>query len=212
MENPTPGINRRRFLKTAGLGSMALAASQGLGHLLATPVMADGDKRTGFQFVSMSDGGVDADGVHHRIFMTGAGKFNDRQAVGGGFFSHLNAAAASVADELLASGAWKAGRVLSFTPTDDPRNPYGFNLSAVLELSARLFPEGGPHGGIPAVLTVVCNIPTVEGPIFTGFPEGFFLDIDDGVSFAPISFPGTSFPFGLTAFPVLRGRGHGDDG
>ena len=91
-------------------------------------------------------------------------------------------------------------------------------------MEVRLFPEGGPDNddddsfaakyagdddddddkGISATLKITCNIPP-EG-LFTGLPEGYFLDIQDGLSFVPATFPG-GFPIGVTAF----GPGNGDD-
>ena len=100
----------------------------------------------------------------------------------------------------MATGTWLAERVISFSQTDHPENPWGFNMSGILELEVRLFPVDGPEEGIAAVLTIVCNIPPAG--ILTGQPEGYFLEIEDGLSFAPATFPETSFPFGITSFVV----------
>jgi hypothetical protein len=133
--------------------------------------------------------------------MTGTGRFNRRNVVGGGFFNHFDVGSA-VPHTLLATGTWRAERVISFTETDHPENPWGFNLSGILEMEVRLFPVGGRRRGISATLTIVCNIPPAG--IFTGLPEGYFLVVDE-LTFQPATFPGVGFPFGITSFSVNPG-------
>ena len=65
-------------------------------------------------------------------------------------------------------------------------------------------PAGGPPDGIPATLTVVCNV--VEVGADTGLPEGYFLDFE-GLSFAPVGPP----VVGITAFSVGPGGDDDDD-
>jgi hypothetical protein len=178
------------------------AADAGQQSLLKLGVDHDNDDEgLGFTFASLSDAGVDEQGVHHQIFMTGSGKFDDKRVKGGGFFNHTNGASGPPPLTILATGKWRARRLISFTKTvavAPKMNPSGFNTSGILEIEVRLFPEGGPRHGIPATLKIICNIPP-EG-LFTGFPEGYFLDIEDGLSFEPATFPGTSFPVGATSF------------
>jgi hypothetical protein len=160
---------------------------------------SDDDERLGFIFASLSDGPT-VGGVHHQIFMTGSGKFDRKRVRGGGFYNRTDANSGPPPLTILETGTWKARRLISFTktPADEPKmNPSGFNTSGILEIEARLFPENGPRHGIKATLKIICNIPP-EG-LFTGLPEGYFLNIQDGLSFEPATFPG-GFPVGATAF------------
>lgn len=158
-------------------------------------VLMDG---IGFHFLSMSNA-VDDEGVTHRILMAGNGSFNDETVTGGGSYNEFDPTA-EVPQTLMAAGTWQAESVISFSQIEHPENPWGFNLSGILELEVRLFPVEGPEEGIPAVLTIICNIPPAG--ILTGQPEGYFLETEDGLSFAPATFPETSFPFGITSFIV----------
>ncbi len=172
--------------------------------LLATQVFASNDKKLdpafddlGFIFTTLSIG-LDEGGekTDDRWFMTGSGEFNKKKVKGGGMFIHTEGLA--VGAPILGAGTWKAKRVIGFTKVEDENNPFARNVSGIVELEIRLFPDGGPKKGVPATLTVVCNIPPLVTQ--TGRPEGIFLDIDDGLSFEPIIVPP---PFGLTALPIL---------
>ena len=157
------------------------------------------DGGLGFIFASLSDAGV-VDGVHHQIFMTGSGNFDHKRVKGGGFFNHADAASSPPPIALLATGKWRAKRLIRFTKTvavESQTNPSGFNTSGILEIEVRLFPKGGPQKGIKATLKIICNIPS-EG-LFTGLHEGYFLNVEGGFSFEPATFPG-GFPIGVTAF------------
>ena len=173
--------------------------------LLATQVFAGNDKKLdpdfdelGFIFTTLSIG-LDEEGekTGDRWLMTGSGEFNNKKVKGGGMFIHTDFND-PIPQPVLGAGTWKAERVIGFEKTEDPNNPYARNVSGILDLQIRLFPDGGPKKGVPATLKVVCNIPAIEGK--TGLPEGIFLDIDDGLSFEPIIVPP---PFGLTALPIL---------
>lgn len=158
---------RREFLKKAGLGSMALVASQMLSPMLATPVMADDDdddERMGFHYMCLSDGGVDSEGVHHQLIMAGTGKFDDEHVEGGGFFNHSDAAS-GIPNTLLGTGTWRAKRLISFTLLDHPNNPFGSVAAGILVAEVRLIPQSGPQ--FPATLTVICNVPpSAPSPVF----------------------------------------------
>ncbi len=67
-------IDRRDFLKRAGLGSIALMSVPALTNALATPTWADEDQDRVFDFVAFSKGAT-ISGVDHRIGMRGAGSF-----------------------------------------------------------------------------------------------------------------------------------------
>ena len=173
---------------------------------ISTAATQEAVSELSFYFVALNDGGIDDEGVHHQLVMSGAGDFNQDEVVGSGSFIHFdNSSGDPAAGEprtLLGTGTWEAESVVSWTMTDNPNNPYGEVVSGIVELEVRLFTEDGPEDGIPAILKVICNVPPAG--IFTGEPEGYFLDTEDGLSFAPTSWPDTNFPVGLTL--ITRGR------
>src|SRR6266849_672731 len=92
-ESQFTGMNRKGFLKTAGLGS--LAAIAGLGPL-ATAARADDEDEDEevarvYAFVAFSQAGT-VGGVVHRIAMQGAGRFSpeEGEVTGGGSFVHFD--------------------------------------------------------------------------------------------------------------------------
>jgi len=204
MKRLAVAMNRREFLKKAGVGSMAFASLPTLAPILARPALDDDDGRTNFFFLSFSQGGV-VDGVNHRIAMAGAGKISEAGVKGGGSFTHLNAAS-SVPQTVLASGAWKAKSLVSFTLAGLWGSQF---VAGILEMTVSLVADFPSRVVLPATLRVVCNL----GPagISTGEPEGFKLTVPGAPfsPFVPTTFPGTSFPFGLTLF--TKGVGEGDD-
>ena len=185
------------------LGLFVMGAS-GMNPLV-NQAQADEDNgdQFGFHFLAQSEG-PSIDGVNHRFTMTGEGKINHHNAVGGGSFNHWNDTLAGPPppEPILASGTWKVKSLTSFTVTDDPNNPWGQIVSGVAVMEIRLFPEGGPKKGIPATLTVVCNIGAAG--VSTGQPEGFFLEVGD-LSFEPFV-PAN----GLTAFTLGPGPDNDD--
>ena len=207
MKKPAAGMHRREFLKNAGLASVALASLPDLANILAASPQMDNDNGDGtnFYFVSLSQGGV-VQGVSHRIIMTGAGKIGDNNVKGGGSFTHFDGLSA-VPQTVLRSGRWKAKRLISFAQTG---NTWGSEFMAgILEMTVRLAADFPSREVVPATLRVVCNV----GPagLSTGEPEGFKLTIAN-TPFSPFvqtTFPGTTFPFGLTLFTT--GDGESDD-
>jgi len=144
-------------------------------------------------------------GVNHRIIMAGTGKIDDEDVEGGGSFTHFNAAS-PVPQTVLASGTWKAKSLVSFTLAGLWGSQF---VAGILEMTVELVADFPSRAVLPATLRVVCNL----GPpgISTGEPEGFKLTVP-GAPFSPFvqtTFPGTSFPFGLTLF--TKGAGEGDD-
>lgn len=169
-------IDRRRFLKKAGLTSVALGSLPALVGTL--PALADGEM--GFHFVTVSGAGPDL------LVMAGAGKFEESDIEGGGNFVHIVAATGG----LVGAGTWKAGRVISFKSAG---SFHGFS-AGVLDADVTLRPEAG--GEVPARLRVVCNIGFAK--LFTGQPEGVSLTVG-GATFKPLpEIQGR--PFGLTVF------------
>jgi hypothetical protein len=188
MRKPSTGMNRREFLKKAGIGSIALASLPAFANALATPALADGQTNFHFTAVSLGPSGPN---LLHTLVMAGDGKINPAQVEGGGSFNHVNnAASLPFPKPLLASGTWKAKRLVSWNPI----GTYGLFAAGVLEMEVDLVREIPSPAVIPATLEVVCNIPFV--PLLTGKHEGFTLTVD-GLQFTP-QVP----PVGVTLFTL----------
>lgn len=155
------GINRRRFLKKAGLSSVALASLPGLSAALARPVLAAG--QTGFHVVAASAGGGDL------VILAGDGTLTPAEVVGDGSFAHFNATSFA----LKASGTWKANKLNSFVFN----GAIGAIASGIADMEITLSPVG--KAPVRADLRVVCNLPTLPP---TGQDEGFVLKVD-GLTF-----------------------------
>jgi len=185
-------MNRRGFLRKAGLGAIALGSVPVFAETFATRAFADEETTTGFIFAAVSLGPV-VDGVAHTVVMDGAGTITPSNVEGGGAFDHLNnAATAGFPRPFFAQGTWKAKRLASF----DVFGKYGLFTAAVLTMEVELTRELPSRLVMPAKLEIVCNVPFV--PIMTGKPEGFTLTVD-GLTFHPSG-------MGITLFPPGAGR------
>jgi len=144
---------------------------------------ADGLPEEGlYNYTTLSSAG-EVDGVLHLFVMTGRGHFDadDGEVDGGGEFNHLDGNSGPPPLTILASGTWEAKSLISWVPVAGPGpNPYGQTIAGTLTMSIRLFPDGNDDDGIPATLTVVCNVPPAGN--FTGLVEGIMLDLG-GLSF-----------------------------
>lgn len=186
-------MDRRAFLKKAGIASLLTTSGvQGL-----TGIAWAGAEQINFHFLTISantSGGADV------LVATGDGHVTPGGVVGSGSFVHTDLST-GVPAEILGQGTWKAKKLVSF----DEEGRWGIFLAGTVVMEVVLVPEGG--GRIPAELTMNCNL----GPagIFTGLPEGIFLDIPSlGGGFEPTTFPDSPFPFGLTVFTtVVEERG-----
>ncbi len=172
----TVRIDRRRFLKKAGLTSVALGSLPVLAGTL--PALASDEM--GFHHVTVSGAGPDL------LVMAGAGKFEESDIEGGGNFVHFVAATGKV----VAAGTWKARRVISFKSAG---SAHGL-AAGVLDADVTLLPEAG--GEIPAKLRVACDLGFAN--LHTGQPEGVSLTVG-GTTFKPLPEVGGR-PFGLTVF------------
>jgi hypothetical protein len=115
----------------------------------------------------------------HRVFLNGNGKFSKAQVKGGGKFTHF-IVAATPPFPIVDQGAWKARRLLSFTPTKPPT--YGAHAAGILQMKVDLIPDGKPKiKGV--IMEVACNIGA--GGLQTGEDEGVTLDKLDGLTFVP---------------------------
>ncbi len=181
-------ISRREFLRTAGLGSVALASLPVLGNGLAKPVWANG--QTGFTFLDLSKAAT-LEGVDHRIVMSGDGRISNGEVEGGGSFVHFDNAS-MVPKTIVASGTWKAKRLASFNQI----GTYGAFAAGILDVDLHLVREFPSRAVIPAGLKLVVNLAQFAG-LSTGQDRGFTLTIPHA-PFGP--FVPLTPPFGRTVF------------
>jgi hypothetical protein len=171
-------MDRRQFVKHAGIGSVGLGAL-GLGALAAAPVAQAGYRKgDGHQHVSLvalSGTSVAEVGEDHVLVLEGAGSFKakngqvDRE--GGGNFVHVRFVPAFPAgQQLVASGKWEVTGFVSYT---DGLPDYGRIRPSILVVTAVLHPDAG--GTFDGTLQVICNVGFAG--ISTGQPEGFRLNL-----------------------------------
>lgn len=168
-------MNRRVFLKAAGIGSASLAAIPTLvtSASAASPIV-------GFRFVSNSRTPT-VGGVRHTAQFNGDGRITQSQVEGGGVFN-IYVDTSPVPKTIETLGTWKAKSLTSFSLI----GTYGAIASGIVQMEVHLVPNGGSV--IEAKLRVVCNIGAAG--LNTGEEEGFVLDI-----------PGTPFTAGGTFGP-----------
>ena len=161
---------------------MAAMALGGIGLLGSATTSADDDNKQQrvFRFVGASFG-PEVDGVLHRIAMNGDGKFTANHVNATGSFVHFDQNTAGPGVVILASGTWRATKVLSY---ETGFGTAGQIDSGIIEMEVDLFPDGGPKTS--AVLTVICNIGFAG--ILTGQPEGYRLTTQ-GLTFEPSGSP-----------------------
>lgn len=159
-------MDRREFIKKAGLMSLVSAFILTLISTPAPPASAAGE--TNFHFVSITQANT-IDGVQHRINIAGTGKVSPGQVEAHGSFNHFNNMSTTVPKALLAFGTWKARRLVSFKQI----GTYGALAAGVLEMEIDLIPVEGPVTA--AKLTVVCNLQAAG--LFTGLEEGPHLEV-----------------------------------
>lgn len=180
-------LSRRRFLKRAGLGSIALASLPAIADALAVPVGAEGNQ-THFHFDCQVLGPTTPAGVKHFLAMAGCGKFGDAEVEGHGSFLHFDAASA-VPRHIIGSGTWKANRLTSFQPFGDP---YGVFQAGIAHLDINLVRLVPSFAVVPATLRIVCNVGPAGPASITGLPENIVVHVD-GLTFdSPVA--------GLTVF------------
>lgn len=181
-------IDRREFLRKAGLGSLALGSLPALVNALGRPALAQSQR--GFMFLAVSAAGTGAG--QHLVAMGGRGVFDPARGPsssvdGGGSFFHFQPAA-SPPFPLVASGTWKGRLLVSYREI----GTYGGAASGIGEFVIdiqRLRPSAALIRG--AVLTIFCNLG--PGGLQTGEIEGYTLSI-----------PGTDFSAGATPGPFRQ--------
>jgi hypothetical protein len=173
-------MDRRQFVKRAGIGAL------GLGALAASPVAfagyRKGDGHQHFSLVSLSGTSAAEVGSDDVMLLEGAASFKaktgkvDRE--GGGNFNHIRFTPAFPAgQQLLASGTWEPTGFVSYTST---LPDYGRVRPSVIVVTVVLNPDGG--GSFEGTLLVACNVGFAS--LLTGEPEGFKLNLPGlGINF-----------------------------
>jgi hypothetical protein len=169
-------MERKEFLKRAGLGSAALASFPAL----TEAALAQGGRgRRRFHFVALSGVAPTLTGGDG-IVMAGRGTFTRSEAEGLGDFVHFDGTKIPSTD-FIATGKWTVGRLLSFEQV----GAWGTLVAGIAEFRIRLRPCEGPSRR--ATLKVVCNIGPA-GIITDPFQqEGFTLTLPGGVTFSPFT-------------------------
>ncbi len=187
--DPRSAISRRRFLKAAGVGSATLASLPTLALTTGMPAWAE--DRTNFHFDCQGKGPTVVDAVAHRLAMAGEGTFHGPEVVGSGSFIHFNGLATLPTPKpLLASGTWKATRLISFAP----HGTYGVFEAGIARFEIELIRLIPSRAVIPATIKVVCSIGAGGPATDTGEEEGITLEVD-GLTFEPLA--------GLTVFTTV---------
>lgn len=171
-------MERREFLRKAGIGSVALASFPFLAEIASAADVLD-DSRTKFYFVALSGVTPTLTGGDS-IAMSGTGRFSDRRVDGGGEFVHFDGTQIPSPD-FIATGRWRATRLISFTEV----GTYGTFVSGILTIGVTLIPCDGPRIR-RATLEIVCNL----APAGIGTPgtvEGYTLTLPDGTTFSAFS-------------------------
>jgi len=161
-------MDRREFVKRAGVGSI------GLGALAVTPAALAEYRKGGdhqhYSFVALSTTSA-AEATNHAMVLEGAGSFKAKvgHADGGGNFVHVENFPTGLPGPL-ASGKWD---VTGFTSYTEGFGDYGRVRPSILVVTVVLRPDAG--GSWEGTLLVACNIGFA--PILTGQPEGFKLNL-----------------------------------
>jgi hypothetical protein len=188
-------MNRRRFLKSLGIGSALLTVltTLGISASVASPPVRfrsvpsrraapapESSRRVGFRFVSNSRT-AKVGGVRYLAQFNGDGKITDSEVEGGGHFNVI-VDTSPVPKTIVASGTWKAKSLKSFTLI----GTYGAVAAGILEMKIDLVPDEGSV--VEGTLRVACDI--AAAGLDSGEEEGFVLDV-----------PGTQFTVGGTFGP-----------
>jgi hypothetical protein len=170
-------MERKEFLKRAGVGSVVLASFPALADVAWADDGNDGRQR--FYFQALSGQAATLTGGE-AIVMNGCGDFGKSRARGGGEFVHFDGRTIPSLN-FIATGSWKARRVLSFQEI----GTWGVGVAGILELAITLLPCDKP--AIEATLKIVCNIGPA-GLITSPFQqEGFTLTIPGVTPFSPFT-------------------------
>jgi hypothetical protein len=198
-------IDRREFLRKAGLGTIAAASLPSLVNSLATPAFAQGSR--GFSFLCLAAAGAAGTPAQpaHTIAMGGEGRFDPSKpgsrVEGGGTFFHFTAPG-TPPRPIQGAGRWEARLLVSYKEI----GTYARHAAGVAEIVTDIFSQiPTPAVFRGALLTIYCNIGAAA--LSSGGIEGYTLSIP-GTDFSAGGNPG---PFrqippggtGLTIFRVL---------
>ena len=173
------------------VGGAAGGHGKGKGHSNSNASSNHG--RIGFHFLVADQ----VAGMTDRMIIQGDGSFNRNQASGGGTFDHFQAVG-SPPLPIVATGTWKAGDVVSWTPGTS----HGVFEGGTLVIHATVKPNGQP-----AIKNVLIEIDCNLGPagFTTGKPEGVVVTVPGtpAVVFTP-----TNPTTGVTVFSLTKGHKH----
>ncbi len=199
-------INRRKFLKAIGVGTIALGSLPAIASTLAEPAWAQ--RQRSFHFFALSAAGPAGTPAspQHRILIGGKGTFDEADAgsriQGGGTYTHFLFPGAGPPPggtplPIVAAGIWKPRAIVSFKQI----GTWGVNAAGVLEMVIDLFREIPAKSVVRgARLKYVCNIGPA-GLVNPGEEEGFTLSVPGTDLFtggAPGPFIPLVPPVGLT--------------
>jgi hypothetical protein len=180
-------MNRREFLKKAGVGTATIGGLPALEAMLSTPAWAvspgSGD---GFFFQVVSHSTTSSD----LVIISGCGRIKNG-VKGGGSFTHF-VPADGPPFPIVATGHWRAETLESF----ETIGSYGELVAGIAEMQIVADITAPFTDRTEATLEIVCNI----GPagLVTGEEEGVALSVPEvGLTFVP-----SSPPLGLTIFTM----------
>lgn len=163
METSEISGDRREFIKKAGAASLAVAT---VPFLAASAEAGERQRGLNYRWMSVSRNPEQTE----QIVMNGDGLANRNQVTGGGNFIHVQLGGPPPLP-LLGTGTWRARKLVSF----ETIGTFGTFAAGTLVMDIQLLPVDG--GRVPARVTMNCNIPPAG--LFTGLPEGFFLDVGE---------------------------------
>ena len=168
------GVNRRRFLKGAGIGSLALASLPTVGSALARKAFA-GDL-LGFHLVTVS--GVP--NARNLMVFAGAGQIHDAHISGWGRWFHFldPAPGAAGPPEVVGYGTWSPKELTNF---NNIGSGGGF-AAGIMDWVFNGTPASGATITLPA--RIVCNIEPAG--LDTGLHEGLYLPEHPAGAFEPL--------------------------
>jgi hypothetical protein len=190
-------MERREFLKRAGVGSAAIASVPALETWLASPAWADdgGGGGNGFFFQVVSKSTTTTD----LMIISGCGRITASDVTGRGSFTHFTPAA-TTPFPIVATGHWRAKELLHFTQI----GTYGTLIAGIGEWTAVFHVLSPSPAKVRVTMEVVCNIGPAglvnpgeeEGVMVTGGPQTFVQQVP---------------AVGLTVFTAPFQRAGGDD-
>ena len=205
-------IDRRAFLRKAGVGSIALASLPSLIESMKSPAEAQAAGQGNYHFVCLAVGGPQGAqpagtpaAPQHVLLISGDGSFDPARVAspvsGGGMYVHTTFPGAAPPPggtplPVVASGTWGNGRLVSYLPNKS----WGAQGTGVLNMVIDLFQEIPAKRVIRgAALKVVC-VSGLAGVAIPGELEGITLSVP-GTDFSAGGTPGPFTPTGGRAAP-----------